>query len=41
MFQTTDNHYYHAGNLDWILGNGSEYSAGSVNIDYKLKDLLS
>jgi hypothetical protein len=41
MFQTTDNHYYMAGFLDYILGNGSEYAAGSVNIDFKLKDLLS
>ena len=41
MFQTTDNHYYMAGYLDYILGNGSEYSAGSVNIDFKFKDLLS
>jgi hypothetical protein len=41
MFQTTDNHYYMAGYLDYILGNGSEYAAGSVNIDFKLKDLLS
>ncbi len=41
MFQTTDNHYYMAGYLDYILGNGSEYAAAAVNIDYKLKDLLS
>ena len=40
-FQTTDNSYYIAGFLDYILGNADDWAAAPVNIDFKLKDLLS
>jgi hypothetical protein len=39
-FQTTDNSYYIGGYLNYVLGNGSEYSAAPVKIDNKIKDLL-
>jgi len=40
-FQTTDNSYYIAGFLDYIIGTPDVWTASPVKIDYKFKDLLS